>query len=739
MSQLQRYRSGGWGAMSDAGSWVYYGGAWHNPCSGPKTLYHYEGGSWQEFPCPPAAIPDIQIGAFPSVNSFNQAVAGLKSDGSAVTLAGDKLRYFTVSVDTNQNIRDFSYFFPSWDYSTMYGYRTNGGASPTTISDTRFLQMEGGNAAGVYIEFDLTRGGTISGPLAPLWFEFEIASDDNYPGLMYGASGPILTAPIVEVHYSDGTINKLCLQSTYLGGNPDHWYDQLLNFSFPSGLGGIWSNHTHDLWNDIVWKIPASGQAGELVYNGGHHASPVIGTVGARVNKIRIGIVYDNTYYGGRVNFGAMTLGTAYAAYDILSYACHWDGLPWQTLTGGGFAEYPNKTQSPDQTTHKNYDINVVAGSFPSGVMYESGPDFMSLAQNSGITSGGQTVERVDILDTTGLSDSTLSDFHFMPPFGNSAQIVLNRYAYAITATVGAQTWTHMRMQYTAAGLKCVREHLEDPDTATPFASAVTLHLINPSTGALVNGLRFATDYPNYGSSGNLRYAYFYAGFTPSGNKVWWFRIGSSSPAIPFNMELATINLDGTGYAMAVIGHNSNGSDWMAFDPLNEAHFFYSGTDGVAAGGVVKGFTDGVTSTIMLYDIAGSADGLIKFCPDTSYKSVMGFFESGNFYCVSSDGLEHITPITNINSQVSTIVGFGTTVSGPHWSWAPNATVTSGLTLHGKMVFTHSESAADYIFLYDFDTGVVSTLFNSSVHTPVARFFGQISWFHGWQGENQYQ
>src|ERR1041385_2265035 len=50
-SKLHRFYKGGWNAMSAKDTAVYYDGAWHDPCSGTKTLWHYKDGAWHKFPC----------------------------------------------------------------------------------------------------------------------------------------------------------------------------------------------------------------------------------------------------------------------------------------------------------------------------------------------------------------------------------------------------------------------------------------------------------------------------------------------------------------------------------------------------------------------------------------------------------------------------------------------------------------------------------------------------------------
>lgn len=55
-SKLHRFLQGGWNAMSKADTRIYYEGAWHDPCSGPRTLWHYQDGAWHKFPCEGAKI-----------------------------------------------------------------------------------------------------------------------------------------------------------------------------------------------------------------------------------------------------------------------------------------------------------------------------------------------------------------------------------------------------------------------------------------------------------------------------------------------------------------------------------------------------------------------------------------------------------------------------------------------------------------------------------------------------------
>jgi hypothetical protein len=618
-SKLHRFLNGGWNKMSAADTRIYYEGAWHDPCAGPKTLWHYENGTWQKFPCGERVL----FSAYPQDFSSIAFVGLLNSDGSVFSENGQTVLPLTTSEHGYGGERDIRAFAFSRDYSTVYGGRTPG------------LDIGGGN---VHRDTFLEPNGGYDGPWVqwdwdppyldlPFYFEADVAGDGGFKWLLSDNNGPTATQILFRIFTATFENYRICLytDSPGSGVNPDGWSLHAAGGISEGEICRIPGHVQEDRWHTVGCKILATGEviltvdgvsasAGIEAFPGDTVRLVSAGTHGPSVAGPPVG--GRNGWGGGWYYIGRMKVGSTDGGNEHLDYSYYNAGYPWQYPfdTGQSFAHYPNMEYSPDTSTKKPYTITIQNGdsSDPDLTDYLSWsyPSFFTLAAiyNDPLSTPG---EEIWVLDQSGKRDVTLMDDNRAAwPAGSDRIIKVPAYPSDFSRV----KWDAMRWQVSDNhgidnALIFQREPAETNGALNIFNSVpLSLYRVSiaPSTLGDLILIDSAFDYPQQ-MNGGPRYQRPDGGFTPSGDRIWILRDATTSGA-----TLLYCARDGSGKASVTIPnidstHSTLNIGRVDFDPDDETIFFYTGTNsiGTVYHGIWKGNLNG-DPFVLVYEIPGA-------------------------------------------------------------------------------------------------------------------------------------
>lgn len=698
MTTPYRYQGGAWQPLAVSEGRLFYDGAWHSPCDGPKTLWHYVNGAWVEYNCGPP-LNFIYFFGYPDVNENSQRVQAIKPDGSTI-VGSNKVTAFTISTQDSQSARDFNWILVSRDYVHVYAKRNLGTSIGVSFTFTRdvFTYFNPHSSSPIGITFDLTNQGNNVAPAAPLYVEFEIASDGGFNGLMYGSTSTLIsTAPIVTITYDDLSTNQLGLYDSNGDGHPDG----IVDLEFPSAPLGLGANIDETSWHKIYWKIPDGGQQSEMGFDSviNYHPGVHSGASGKKIKSITVGVQYDNSYGGGYWYMGRVRIGTAYQDGSVATYAAHNDGYPWPNYGTTPVLQQPQSSDSPDLSQHRQYFISLQhSGTTPDPDITWSYPSF-SVA-NQFPPSGGAPAQEIWELDTTvGDFDPTLTNH---PTYPNKRIYRINHGNYATYPNA----WINLRPQITGHGLDATVSYLEN---STPVVSLYRIDIATDTRTLLKSGF----DY-----SGGDQTSGFNAQFSPSGNKISWFK-GAAGQFIGF------CNRDGSGYferSMVTWGPPAN-FEGLAFDPTNENEYYYTGyfpPNQYCA--IYKGYVDNVTSPVNIWLSTNysvyQAQSIPVLSPDASK---IAFIMSGtshpDLYVMNKDG----SSLTNITSSI------GLSIGPRSFTWSKDGTQIA-VGFQSNTGSFPSDNLVVYIITIA--SGAYTQIISGSDGIPT-EFSGGLKWFYG--------
>ena len=669
MTIPQRYQGGSWDVGEDIN--IFYDGAWQNPCAGPKTIWHYINGAWVEFDC--GASPNrIYMNGSP-IGEWNNSIIMMNPDGSLFP-TGNKVTRLTSAPLSGESLRDMTQIAITRDYANIYTIRSARHANTNAI---KFFQ-------GASIEISPNAALTL-----PIWVEFELAFDGfNQLSSHYSdLSGDELE--VLNVQYDNSSIDHIGIVDLGATGAYNGWKG---NHAAIAG-STISGNIDDTQWHTVRYKITDfSGQC-QLTIDGTPVLLPSVGGGGGqKLAKVIIGLMCQThtVFTGGYV--GRIMIGTTVGGSDIMHYEPKNDGYLWQDQTdvSPGYNDYPD-----ERTPNKGYSINLVN----SNDIDFGNPNYADPTTPSGIDI--DTFFEVWKLRQDGI-DSTSSDTSGFP----SDRLLK-------VPTTGARPQyveydSHVSVTDNGLELSLNREEVTD---GTGFP--VSLYRYDFATSSFVflkSGLDF--------SSAQGRYAGFGANFSPSGNKVGWFK--AVPPYAP-----GVINRDGTGYVAPLYGGLNAATLYAYWNPADESYFLHlTLTTSPLTYSLVKIHLDGTTSPDVLFTTATNEtiSSQPKTSPDASLVGFLSSFQfphapDATFRTMAHDGSGLVT--YNIGAAV---IAVDPSLSAPQdFAWSKDGTQIIVTIVNGEAILK-----------YTLATDTIEVMYNNGSDSLFSAFIANPIWFHGW-------